>query len=261
MISHHTPGAACRYALVRVRRVRRMTATLVTVLGLLLLPRVVAWVRVAVDDDRPSRSEGSPGRGRLIHGHVIPPAGRGYVTYSYLGAALGRQYVHGAVRDTLVAAFAAVAERAPGHTLQLGESGLRGGGPVRMHRTHQNGLSVDIFMPVKDALGQPAQLATWPWRTFGYGWEFDTQGRLGDLHIDFETLAQLLTAVAKECPHHGLRLRTIIITPEFIPLLLATPTGRQLGALQSVLTRHPVWFRHDEHVHLDFALTRADGSP
>lgn len=249
------------YDQLRMKRVRLLTAFVLTALAMLLAPRLVSWVRVAVDDDRPSRSEGTPARGRLAHDHVMPPAGHGYVTYSYLGSALGRQYVHGAVRDTLLAAFADVASATPGRTLQLGESGLRSGGPIRMHRTHQNGLSVDIFMPVADGQARPAQLPTWPWRTFGYGWEFDEQGRLGRLHIDFEELAQLLAAVARQCPRHGLRLRTVIITPEFIPHLLATPTGQRLGAVQGVLTRHPVWFRHDEHVHLDFALTRAEGTP
>ncbi|HLL54064.1 MAG TPA: hypothetical protein VK447_10980, partial [Myxococcaceae bacterium] len=55
----------------------------------------VAWLRVALDGEAPSRSVGRVGAGRLEHGHVVPPWGPGYVTYSFLGAALGRQYVHG----------------------------------------------------------------------------------------------------------------------------------------------------------------------
>ncbi len=81
----------------------------------------IAWLRVALDGDTPSRSIGRVGAGRLEHGHPIPPWGPGHVTYSYLGAALGRQYVHGSVRDTLTAAFAARAAKEPGRTFVLAE--------------------------------------------------------------------------------------------------------------------------------------------
>src|SRR6185312_9946308 len=50
-----------------------------------------------------------PASGHLENGHPIPPAGAGFVTYSTLGSALGRQYVHGAVRDLLLESLAACA--------------------------------------------------------------------------------------------------------------------------------------------------------
>ena len=50
----------------------------------------VAWLRVLVDSNHPSRSIGTPASGRLVGGDVIPPSGPGFTTYSYLGAAMGR---------------------------------------------------------------------------------------------------------------------------------------------------------------------------
>jgi penicillin-insensitive murein endopeptidase len=112
-------------------------------------------------------------------------------------------------------------------------------------------------MPVDDEAGKPARLSTWPWRLFGYGWEFDAQGRAGARRISFETLARLLTALAEEGARNGLRIELIIIAPEYVPLLLETESGRNLESLRGKLTRKPVWIRHDEHVHVDFALVHS----
>jgi penicillin-insensitive murein endopeptidase len=65
-------------------------------------------------------------------------------------------------------------------------------------------------------------------------------------------LAALLLEVAAEARQHGLRVARIITTPEFVPLLLDTPSGRRLGALSDLITRKPAWVRHDEHFHIDF---------
>lgn len=209
------------------------------------------WLRVALDDDTPSHSSGRRGRGRLEHGHVFAPVGVGHQAYSMLGAGLGRQYAHHAVRDTLTEAFA-VRRAAGAARYVLGETGLRGGGRMRPHRTHQNGMSVDVFMPVRDAGNQPSSLPTWPWHGFGYRWEFDRAGSAPPYHIDFVELAELLRATEARAAAHGLELERVIIAPEYVPLVLATAPGKRLGAIASRLTRRPVWVRHDEHVHLDF---------
>ncbi|WP_437965743.1 penicillin-insensitive murein endopeptidase [Sorangium sp. So ce260] len=237
----------------RVRH--RLARRLALAAGLLLLaPVVVAHGRVWLDDGAPSESAGSPAQGRLLHGHAIPPSGPGYVTYSYLGASLGRQYAHGAVRDALREAFAAVSAARPGRRFVVGETGHRRGGPLWPHRTHQNGLSVDIFVPLRDSAGQPADVATYPWNKLGYGLEFDAQGRRGDLTIDFDDLALLLSALDEKARPRGLRIQRIILAPEYVPLLLASPAGRKLGPLAGSILRRQVWWRHDEHAHIDFAI-------
>jgi penicillin-insensitive murein endopeptidase len=205
-----------------------------------------------VDGNTPSKVFGTVAHGRIEHAHVIPPWGPGFVTYSFLGSAVGRQYVDGRVRDTLVATFAARSRAEGGRTFVMGETGWPWGGRFRPHRSHQNGMAVDVFMPVKTRTGAPTNLGTWPWNKFGYGLEFNGQGELGDLRIQFESLAALLLEVDAEAQQRGLRVARIIITPEFVPLLLDTPSGRRLGALSDLITRKPVWVRHDEHFHIDF---------
>src|SRR6266511_2539013 len=126
---------------------------------------------------------------------------------------------------------------------------VAGSGP---HRSHQNGMAVDVFMPVQTRSGEAATLATWPWNKFGYGLEFDERGEMGDLRIQFESVAAFLLEVDAQAHQRGLRIGRVIIAPEFVPLLLETPSGHRLGALSDRFTRKPVWVRHDEHFHIDF---------
>lgn len=212
-----------------------------------------AHARVAWDEPTVSRSVGTPASGRLENGHPIPPSGAGFVTYSYLGSALGRQYVHGAVRDLLVEALAACQRLRPDRRFVIGETGWPHGGRFWPHRSHENGMSVDVFLPVRDADGRAQKLGAWPWNRFGYGIDFDAQGRLGDLHVDFDDLGMLLVELGARAPAFGLRVQQILVAPEYVPLLLATPAGRTMGALAGAVQRRPVGWRHDEHVHVDFA--------
>ena len=230
-------------------------------LGLVVLTLVAgavgsAGLRVAHDDRTPSRSIGRRSAGQLEHGHVFSPSGPGYVTYTYIGAALGTQYANGRVRDALVRAFAARASAVPGARYVLGETAVRNGGPFHGHRTHQNGLSADVFMPVRDERGARAQLPTWLWDLGGYGWDFDAQGVAKGFRIDFDELGAFLIEVDKQAAWESLAIERVIITPEFVPRLLESAHGRALGSLTAKLTRRPVWVRHDEHVHIDFVVER-----
>jgi penicillin-insensitive murein endopeptidase len=138
----------------------KLAALTVVTLAAVAFPALVAapWLRVALDPSAPSLSRGTVNSGSLEHGRTLPPWGAGFVTYSFLGAALGRQYVHEKVRDALVAAFTAHARLEPGRRFVTGETGWPGGGRIRPHRSHENGMSVDVFMPVDGPDGSPG---TW----------------------------------------------------------------------------------------------------
>ena len=47
-------------------------------------------------------------------------------------------------------------------------------------------------------IARAASPESWPWRTFGYGWEFDREGRLDDLRISFTSLATLLLEIDRQ---------------------------------------------------------------
>ena len=160
--------------------------------------------------------------------------------------------MHRTVRDVVVAAYAELAVSRPELAFVYGETGLPGGGPFRPHRTHQNGLSVDFMVPVRDRSGRSVPLPTAPWTKFGYGLEFDRQGRRDGLTIDFEAVAAHLAALERSAAAHGTRIELVILAPEYLDLLWRTPTGRELRGRIPVLIR-PAWVRHDEHYHVDFA--------
>jgi penicillin-insensitive murein endopeptidase len=200
-----------------------------------------------------SASVGTPSKGSLKDGVSFAAQGPGFVTYSTLGNLIGRQYVHSRVHDALVAAFAALHAAAPDRTFVLGETGLKAGGRFPPHRTHQNGLSVDIFMPVLDSQLQHAVMPTAPWNKFGYSLEFDRSGRGEGLTIDFESVAQLLLEVHRQADLHGLAVDQIIVAPEYVDRVLSA-NAPGIRNLEQLFMRKPAWVRHDEHLHIDFRL-------
>ncbi|MBI2570799.1 MAG: hypothetical protein HYV63_27675 [Candidatus Schekmanbacteria bacterium] len=134
----------------------------------------------------------------------------------------------------------------------VGETGLRRGGTFWRHKTHQNGLSVDIFVPLRDQDGTSVNVPTWPWDLFGYGLELDEAGHAGPLTIDFDALAELLHELRVQIEKHRLKIQRVILYPPYIPLLLKTVHGAMLGPIQPSFMRTRAWVRHDEHVHIDF---------
>jgi penicillin-insensitive murein endopeptidase len=202
-----------------------------------------------------SISLGTPAHGSLQGGVSLPAEGDGFVSYSRLGQWLGRQYVNSRVRDTLLAAFAALHAAQPDRQFVVGETGLRNGGRFRPHRSHQNGLSVDVFMPVWNASGQRLLMPTHPWLKFGYSMEFDAQGRAAELVIDFKSLAELLAELKHQAPKYGMAIDRVIVAPEYVDRVLAAG-GSTVAPLSPIFMRRPAWVRHDEHVHVDFRVVQ-----
>jgi penicillin-insensitive murein endopeptidase len=112
------------------------------------------------------------------------------------------------------------------------------------------------MVPVRTAAGAPSELPTAPWRKFGYGIEFDSAGRAGDLRIDFDALAAHLLALQKASRRHGLEIEMVILAPEFQRRLAATTLGNASAGRIPWMAGTP-WVRHDEHYHVDFRLPSA----
>lgn len=232
---------------------RRQLLGLAAVVGLTLLTVYVGNdVLIRFEVSEPSHSAGSPDRGRLRHGKRLPSSGRNFSVYSRLGALLGRTCVHDVIREAVLHAYDDLSIRSPDLRFVYGEASWPGGGRLSPHRTHENGLSADFFVPVRSRSGRPVRVWTHPWNLFGYELEFDNGGRCGDLTIDFEAMAQHLDALDRAAHARGTKIAKLIFAPELLPRLWETPTGRTLkGRFPVVMT--PVWVRHDEHYHVDFA--------
>jgi len=204
-----------------------------------------------------SSSAASTCHGAVNHGSIegsvqLPSEGNNFAAYSALGAAMGRNYVHSEVSAIVLEAYAKLERAAPGAQYVYGETGFAHGGRFRPHRTHQNGLSVDFFVPVRDGAGKPVRLPTPVAKRFGYGIEFDQDARYGEYRIDFAAMAEHLYQLDQAARARGRGIALVIFDSSYLPRLLDTPRGPDLKQLNFM--KGKPWVRHDEHYHVDFAI-------
>ena len=195
---------------------------------------------------------GNSGSGRIEGAVALPLAGANFAAYSELGLKLGRTWVHAQVRDVVLGAYSTLSRSTPDVQYVYGETGRRTGGPMPPHRTHENGTSVDFMVPVRGRDGQPAPLPRTAQNHYGYDLEFDSAGRLADLRIDFAAIAAHLAELDLEARRDGVGIARVILAPEYLPKVFATPEGQKIKSLPFMRTRP--WVRHDEHYHVDFAV-------
>lgn len=196
---------------------------------------------------------GTPNKGRIEKAEQLPSDGPNFSAYSSLGVSLGRTYVHSLVRDVIVRTYAALSVSAPNKKFVYGETGWRSGGRFRPHRTHQNGLSVDFFVPVMDSRGQSVELPISPLNKFGYGLEFSQNGNLEDLSIDFEAIGEHLYQLSLAARQSGIQIAQVIFDSTYLPMLFASKHGAFIQQNISFMKGTP-WVRHDEHYHIDFSV-------
>ena len=220
-----------------------------TIIRAFLLLLLVSSIALAGE----STCYGTASNGRLENGVKLPTTGPNFSTYSSLGSALGRTYVHNKVYDVVLAAYRALEESAPRKVFVYGETGWAAGGRIRPHRTHQNGLSVDFMTPVVDKAGRSVPLPTGALNRFGYDIEFDAAGKYQDYTIDFEAAAEHLYQLHVATLVRGVGIALVIFDPALRPKLFQTRRGPFLRK-NLRFTKGQAWVRHDEHYHLDFLV-------
>jgi penicillin-insensitive murein endopeptidase len=197
---------------------------------------------------------GSVGNGRLADGVQLPARGDNFIAYSAVGVELGRIYVHSRVRRVVLDAYANVQKTMPDKTYVYGETGLAHGGPIRPHRTHQAGLSVDFMVPVLNDANRSVPLPSAPSNKFGYGLEFDDQGRIPGFRIDFDAMAEHLYQISVTAHQNGMAIERVIFDPRLTERLLSSSRhGAELRRSMPFMKERP-WIRHDEHYHIDFRI-------
>jgi penicillin-insensitive murein endopeptidase len=198
---------------------------------------------------------GTVGKGRLSHGVQRPPQGVNFTAYSSTGVEMGRTYVHDQVRQAVLEAYANVRATLPDKTYVYGETGYARGGPIRPHRTHQAGLSVDFMVPVLNDADRSVPLPSSPSNKFGYALEFDDQGRIPGYRIDFDAVAEHLYQISVTSHRHGLTIERVIFDPRLTERLFEiSQHGAELRRILPFMKERP-WIRHDEHYHIDFGLS------
>jgi len=195
---------------------------------------------------------GRTSNGRLEGGVRLPAEGPNFTPYSSLARAAGRTYVHSRVAKVIEESYAALEKALPNTVFVYGETGWRNGGRFRPHRTHQNGLSVDFFVPVLDQAGRSVPIPTSPTTRFGYDLEFNAAAKLDDLQIDFVALAEHLYQLDVAARKNKAPITLVIFDPVYLDRLFATPRGNQIRSLPFM--KGKPWVRHDEHIHVDFSV-------
>ena len=207
------------------------------------------------------------GDGQLHGTRSLPARGQGYRTYSWLGNAMGRQYGHAQVIETLKHSFFSLHQQY-GTVYKVAEIGRRKGGPFWPHVTHRKGLSVDIMTPMRRIDNHKTRLLpTGPYSRFGYCWQIDPDTHQlsglawdtasksdskvcpeqrfdGRIEVDFEALIALLVELQKTAQQRGGNKRTVIVSPSFV---------EKLDDLRIPLSTK-AWIEHDDHIHVEFTF-------
>jgi penicillin-insensitive murein DD-endopeptidase len=196
---------------------------------------------------------GTTAHGRIGGSVKLPSSGKNFNAYSQLGSQLGRTYVHSVVQKIVLRAYEQLRITSPLKTFVYGETGLVKGGVFKPHRSHQNGLSVDFMVPVLQDDGRSVPLPTNIMNKFGYGMEFDAQGKFENLSIDFEAMGEHLYQLDITARQAGIEIDRVIFEPQFHSKLFATKRGFYIKSHLHFMT-HQAWIRHDEHYHVDFKV-------
>ena len=200
-----------------------------------------------------SQCYGTVSSGSIESSVNLPNSGPNFAAYSTLAASTGRTYVHSKVAEIVVAAYSSLATERLNTAYVYGETGLASGGRFRPHRSHQNGTSVDFFVPVKNVDGKSVPLPTGIMTRFGYDIEFDANAKYKEYSIDFEAMAEHLYQLHQAAKAHGSGFSLVIFDTQYLPKLFATRRGPYLQQNLPFMKGKP-WVRHDEHYHVDFAV-------
>jgi penicillin-insensitive murein DD-endopeptidase len=196
---------------------------------------------------------GSTQNGRLENGVSLPNKGNNFISYGRFPRIAGRTYVHSRVRAVVLDAYRMLETKQASKIFKYGETGFQKGGKFKPHKTHQNGLSVDFFVPVLDRYGRSTYFPTNPFNKYGYNFEFDENGEHKDYRIDFEALGGHIVFLHKAAKKAGIGIWRVLFAPELQPLLYATPYGPYIKKHINIPKKRS-WVRHDEHIHVDFDI-------
>jgi penicillin-insensitive murein endopeptidase len=194
---------------------------------------------------------GSTSKGRLEGGVQLPSSGSNFVSYGSIPELIRRTFVHGKVRDVVVAAYEILETEQSGKIFKYAETGAKLGGEFPPHKTHQNGLSVDFMVPVLDDSGQSVHLPTHALNRYGYDIEFDDRGHYGEYRIDYDALGAHIVALHKAAKSRAVGIWRVLFASKLQPYLYKTRYGDYIRSNISIPAKRS-WVRHDEHIHVDF---------
>lgn len=212
---------------------------------------ILTILAVAAHGRQPSVCYGTTSNGRLVNGWKLPASGPNFSTHWTIGRLAGRSYVHSSVHPVVIDAYSQLRKIIPDKAFVYGETGWKNGGQFKPHKTHRNGLSVDFMVPVLDDKGRSVELPSNVLNKWGYDLEFNSNGKLDDLTIDFEAMAEHIYQLHVSAKKHGIDIWRVIFDPELQPHLHDSTKWSYLKENVQFSSRRS-WVRHDQHYHVDF---------
>jgi len=204
-----------------------------------------------------SKSIGSVGNGKLENAHLLPYRGANFRYFSLLSYYLfDNAYTHSRVSQTILEAYQECEQTCEGTLFRLMELSHKTGGKMRLHRTHQNGLSADFMVPKKRGKRQVRLydiLGIWH-----YLLDFTDAGKLTfdqTVEIDFETIGKHILALDKAARNNGLRIKKVLLKIELKDEFYKTESGQKVKQKGIYLAKSMSgWTNrvHDDHYHVDF---------
>ena len=209
-------------------------------------------------DSIPSSSHGHVSKGQLKHGRLIPFSGENFIYFDSSSYLSGRAFGHEKVVNTITQSFESFENSYPKRTFRVMELSNEHGGKIFPHRTHQNGLSVDLMMPlIKDGEIYTKEDDT---GIAHYVLDFNDSGQLTEdpsVSIDFELVAAHILQLEKAARKNGLKIKKVIINTNLKDELFATESGKKLKQSGVYIVRNLeplINDLHDDHYHVDFEI-------
>lgn len=196
---------------------------------------------------------GETKKGKLENGVKLPLSGENFSSYSNTLWLFGRTYVHSAVKEILLDSYSKLNKEFPKKKFMYAETGLKNGGLFKPHKTHQNGLSVDLMVPILENNKKSVFMPTSVFNKWGYGIHFNKRGIYKNYSIDFDALGELIKAIHQAAKQSNVKIWRVIFAPDLQPALYRSSQGEYIKKHITVPKKRS-WVRHDEHIHIDFQV-------
>lgn len=207
-------------------------------------------------DSLASVCTGTEAGGTLEHAKLLPFSGNNYRYFDTMSYVWGHAFMSDKMMYTLQNSYAELEVSAPGRIFTYMETGLRNGGPIPGHRTHQNGRSIDLMVPLlKDSVPYYGLDTIGGWH---YQLQFDDKGRLKSdttIEIDFTLMGNQILSLEKQARLQGMRVKKVILMLALKPEFYATKSGKKVKnkAIYFAMNLPEATDRqHDDHFHVDF---------
>jgi penicillin-insensitive murein endopeptidase len=211
-----------------------------------------------VQDSLPSTVHGTVSNGSLENGSLLPFTGNNYRYFDTTSYLSGRGFCHRQVVEILLASYGELETLLPERMFYVMECSNKNGGKLFPHRTHQNGLSVDLMMP-KIKNGVPDYTLD-NRGAHHYLLEFDTEGKFvedASISLDFNTIALHILTLEKQAKTRGMKIEKVIINTDLKDELFASENGKKLKTSGIYIVQNlskVINDVHDDHFHIDFEI-------